>query len=610
MLKPVIIGEKMHYKQLVKLGRRHSKLVFLGTFLSLAISGCATQIEKTSEVEKLHDGSVNDSDSSAHNTISPQAPIKKNKATAPAQELTPELLYDLMLAEIALQRNDYALAFDKYYSAAEKTRDSRLAKKATRVTLFSKDDAQTFKAVKLWSEIQPDNIDVQQIYASSLISQNQDKQALIYLQKVINLSDTFKAGFKRAMSILDTIDEQQRANQLFERLSNKHQNEPIVQLYRAKFAFKFVDYPATEKHLKALLAVQPDYLEALVLNVELLKKQKKDRQAIEALKQVLKKLPENTALRLELARMLVKTKQYEQAKINIERLAKNDLAPEVLFAISLLAIEMEQLDNARQYLERLHSHRLYASEAAYFIAQLEAGRDNYAEAEGWFKRVRNGKYTFEAYLGLVMVYSQQKKFDEAFKLLEHSNGVSSKQSTEILQIKAEVYAQAKDYTKAYEIYTEAVKLAPDNHDILYGRAMLAEKFGRIDLLEKDLKKILASNPKDNQALNALGYTLADQTTRYQEAKQYIERALALNPNDVATLDSMGWVLYKMGEHSEALKYMKLAYDKDPDPEIAAHYGEILWVAGQTQKAKQIWDKALQRDPEHRVLIGTRTRYIK
>ncbi|WP_198263680.1 tetratricopeptide repeat protein [sulfur-oxidizing endosymbiont of Gigantopelta aegis] len=593
----------MHNKQLLSTGNNRPGLVFLGLFLSLAMSGCAsnTQLEKAEQQTTT---------AQTDTTSSQQVKTKANKVTSPAQELTPELLYDLMLAEIALQRNDYALAFDKYYAAAAQTRDSRLAKKATRVTLFSKDDAQTFKAVKLWSEIQPENIDVQQIYASSLISQNKDEQALIYLQKVINLSDSFEVGFRKTVSILDTIDDQQRVNRLFERLTKHQQDEPIVQLYRAKLAFKFVDYPATEKHLKALLAIKPDYLEALVLNVELLKKQHKESQAIEALQQVLRKLPKNTALRLELARMLVKAKQYKQAKTHIKRLAKNDLAPEVLFAISLLSIEMEQLDSAKQYLERLHKHRLYASEAAYFIAQLEAGRENYAEAEGWFKRVRSGKYTFEAYLGLVMVYSQQKKFDAAFKLLEHSAGVNDQQSTEILQIKAEVYAQAKDYTKAYEIYTQAVKLAPDNHDILYGRAMLAEKFGRIDLLEKDLKKILASNPKDNQALNALGYTLADRTTRYQEARQYIERALAISPNDVATLDSMGWVLYKMGDHSGALKYMKRAYDKEPDPEIAAHYGEILWVSGQTQKAKLIWDKALKTDPEHRVLIGTRTRYIK
>ncbi len=140
--------------------------------------------------------------------------------------------------------------------------------------------------------------------------------------------------------------------------------------------------------------------------------------------------------------------------------------------------------------------------------------------------------------------------------------------------------------------------------------MLAEKFDRIDLLEKDLHAILAENPKDNQALNALGYTLADRTDRYQEALQYIERALKINPEDIATLDSMGWVLHKLGRNEEALSYLKKAYDKDNDPEIAAHYGEVLWVLGKTEQARAIWHKALKKYPQHEVLVGATIRYLK
>lgn len=597
----------------------------MSLFMGLILVGCATtsqqDINSGSEISDLDSTAVKAKSTYVEEEASPNKGIEaspKDKEASPhrvetdkpAQELTPELLYDLMLAEFALQRNDYTLAFDKYYSAAKQTGDSRLAKKATRVTLFSKNDEQTFKAVKLWSEIQPENIDVQQIYASSLLSQKQDEQAIVYLQKIIDLSDNFEQGLKRTYAVIETVEESARANTLFKQLTIKHNNKPLVKLYQAKLAFKFVDYPSTEQYLNELLSAKPGYLDGQILKVELLKKQNKDLQAIQTLEKILAKLPENTALRLELARLLVKNKNHQQGLIQVKRLAKKDLAPEILFAISLLAIEMDKLDEARQYLQRLHAHRLYASESAYFLGQLEAGRKNYSEAEAWFKQVKNGKYTFEAYLGLVMVYSQQERFDEAFKLLDHYSASNDKQSSDILQIKAEVYAQAKEYTKAYDIYTQAVNLAPDNHDILYGRAMLAEKFGRIDLLEKDLHTILASNPKDNQALNALGYTLADRTTRYQEARKYIERALEINPEDVATLDSMGWVLYKMGDHNSALKYLKKAYDKEPDPEIAAHYGEILWVAGQTKKAKSVWDKALKKDPKHRVLVGTRTRYLK
>ncbi len=539
--------------------------------------------------------------------------IVKKKAPAsagePAQELSGELLYDLLLAEIAVQRGDYDLAFKKYYAAAKATRDSRLAKKATRVTLFSKNDAQTFKSVKLWSQIQPDNIDVQQIYASSLISQKQDQQAIEHLKKILQLSDDVDSGLKRIVSIINTIDEKQRAQQIFNQATIDYQDNNLVILYQAKIAYKFVDYAKTAQYLDKLLALEPDNQEALIVKVELLKKQKQDQQAIEILQKLVHQSADNIVLRLELARLLVKNKYYDRADKQIQVLAKNELSPDVLFTISLLAIEMDKTDDAKAYLLRLYAHRHYASEAAYFIARLESGRKDYPEAEKWFKRVTKGKYTFEAYLGLVLTYAHQEKFEQALALLEHSRGSNSKQGAEILQIKAEVYLQAKNYSKAYDVYTEALSSAPDNHDIRYGRAMLADKMGRLDLFEQDLHIILAEDPKDNQALNALGYVLADKTNRYQEALQYIERALAINPDDVATLDSMGWVLYKMGEQTRAISYLQRAYEHDSDAEIAAHYGEVLWVTGQTKKAKKIWNKALQNEPEHQVLIGIMSQYL-
>jgi len=256
MLKYLLFGEKMYSRQSVKFRDLNLKNLIMGFTLSmllaLVLTGCATHLQKDQPSGQHENADLDSISAKSSNT---QTEISQNKAAAqpssglPVQELTPELLYDLMLAEIALQRNDYALAFDKYYEAARQTRDSRLAKKATRVTLFSKDDAQTFKAVKLWSEIQPENIDVQQIYASSLISQKQDEQALIYLQKVIALSDNFEQGFKRAFAILETIEEHDRANNLFVRLTADYKNEPIIKLYQAKLAFKFVDYPSTEKYL-------------------------------------------------------------------------------------------------------------------------------------------------------------------------------------------------------------------------------------------------------------------------------------------------------------------------------------------------------------------------
>ncbi len=589
-----------------------SKISFI-LIMSLFISSCATHSQNQINQNKT---ALLIPEEIKHETkiIPISTPISSKKASI-SQELTSELLYDLLVAEIALQRNDYEQSFEKYYATAQATQDARLARKATRVTLFSKNEEQTFKSVALWSKIEPNNNDVQQIYASSLISQKKDEQAIVYLKKIISLSDTTKQGLKQVMSIIDTIDDQMRAIHIFTQITVPYHNQTMVKLYQVKLAIKFSSYPKAEGYLDEILIEHPKNINALRLKVELLNKQKKRTQAITILQKIIQELPDNVGLRLELTRLLIAEKNYIQAEQQIHLLAKKELSPEVLFAISLLSIEISNTDDAKNYLKRLYTYKLYASESAYFIGQIEVSENNYSQAEIWFKRVESGKYSFEAYQNLVLVYTKQKKFKQAFKLLEHGNVgdgniVNGKQEIEILHLKAEVYSQMNNYHKAYAVYNKALVLDPDNHDIRYGRAMLADKFGYMDLLEKDLHIILKKNPDDAHVLNALGYILADKTSRYKEAEQYIKRALALKPDDVAILDSMGWILYKMGQSSQALSFLKRAYNKDADPEIAAHYGEVLWATGQTRKATQVWQKALKKNPEHSLLKTTMTHYLK
>jgi Flp pilus assembly protein TadD len=147
------------------------------------------------------------------------------------------------------------------------------------------------------------------------------------------------------------------------------------------------------------------------------------------------------------------------------------------------------------------------------------------------------------------------------------------------------------------LYTEALDAYPQNHELLYARALAAAELGRIAELEQDLRVILQDNPKHADALNALGYTLADQTDRYQEALEYIERALELKPNNPAVLDSMGWVQYRLGNYEKALQYLQRANQMHSDSEIAAHLGEVLWVVGDKDQARQVWQRALELDPD-------------
>jgi len=132
--------------------------------------------------------------------------------------------------------------------------------------------------------------------------------------------------------------------------------------------------------------------------------------------------------------------------------------------------------------------------------------------------------------------------------------------------------------------------------------------GRLDILERDLQQILKKDPNHGDALNALGYTLADQTDRYPEALGYIERALAQKPDSPAFLDSMGWIQYRLGNRDQALTYLRRAYDLLKDGEIAAHLGEVLWVNGQRDEALQVWDGILAKDPKSEHVLKAKERF--
>jgi tetratricopeptide (TPR) repeat protein len=177
-------------------------------------------------------------------------------------------------------------------------------------------------------------------------------------------------------------------------------------------------------------------------------------------------------------------------------------------------------------------------------------------------------------------------------------------SERLFGIEADLLSRSGDLEGAVVALSRGLDTNPESASLRYARAMLGEQLDNLTLMERDLKAIIASDPENATALNALGYTLADRTQRFDEAYELISRALALQPGEPAILDSMGWVLYRKGEYAEAIGYLERAYAAFPDPEVAAHLGEVLWVSGDTDGAVKIWEAALEEAPDHEVLVTT------
>ena len=240
-------------------------------------------------------------------------------------------------------------------------------------------------------------------------------------------------------------------------------------------------------------------------------------------------------------------------------------------------------------------------DATFYLAQIAESREQVSDALDLYRAVEKGSNHFQSQIRIALILSSRDEIVDARAHLHAIVPENDEQKLHLVQAEGEILAQHERFDDAMAVYDRALV---DHYDmeLLYTRAMLAEKIGQLDVLEEDLRAILEREPENAQALNALGYTLADHTDRYEEAHELIERALALNPDDFYILDSMGWVLYRLGRLGEAIEYLKRAREIKDDPEVAAHLGEVLWVMGDKDAARDIWDSALKDTPDDQRLL--------
>jgi len=239
------------------------------------------------------------------------------------------------------------------------------------------------------------------------------------------------------------------------------------------------------------------------------------------------------------------------------------------------------------------------------VAELE---EDYKEAIIRYASVRRGELYFNAQIRVVALLSQQQQFQQARDHLKSIRPMNDQQQIQLYLLEGDVLREANRYDDAKQFYSSILDSHPEETSIRYARALIAEKLGELDLLESDLRTILQSEPENAQVLNALGYTLADRTERYEEALQYIQKALELQPNDAAVIDSMGWVKYRLGDYEAAVAHLRKANELAKDPEIAAHLGEVLWMMGKKNDALKVWEESLKENPDHDVLLKTMKRF--
>lgn len=531
----------------------------------------------------------------------------------PAQELTGRTLYQFLLAEIAGARGQVGLSTQLYLELARNTRDPRIARRATEIALYSRNIDAATQAARLWSELAPGAEEPRRILAGvsagreSRLDDVQIQLARALAQNPEHLPQNL-LGLNRALS---RVQDKQVVKELVTRLTEPYLDHPEAHFARAQAAIVAEQPMEALGSIDTALELQPGFEPAIIFKAQLLQQGGANQEAVKLLGRELERSPDSRNLRLAHARALVGARQFEAARAEFQRLL--DAAPDdrdLLYANALLAQQLDDDASADALFNRaLAADHPEADAIRLSLGQLADKRGDGARARGWYEGVPTGRHYAEARIRMAQSYARDGQLDAARKTLHGDAGDDDGRRRFILA-EAQLLRDADRSAEALQVVDAALRTAPDDTDLLYESAMLAERLDRIEVMEGRLRKVIALAPDHAHAYNALGYSLADRGQRLAEAEKLIARALELSPDDPFILDSMGWVRFRQGHAGDAAAHLERAYGIRPDPEIAAHLGEVLWSLERRDDANRIFNEALSAHPDNTLLRDTAARVRK
>ncbi|MEW6165571.1 MAG: tetratricopeptide repeat protein [Pseudomonadota bacterium] len=539
--------------------------------------------------------------------------VKAETARLPAVELTPRLLHGFLLAEIAGQRGQLGNSAQLYLDLAEETRDPRVARRATEIGLHGRRLDLALAAARIWQETDPASTRARQAFISLLAAQGRFDELRGSIAALLAAEPKHLAqNLGHLNRLFSRATDRKAVRELVEAVTEPYLQLPEAHYARALAAFDARDAVAARRAIQHALELKPDWETAALLRAQLA--ENRDA-ALAGLADFVAANPRAREARLAHARALVNAKRYAEARRQFATLLEQGgNAPEkngdVVFALAVLSLQLDDTADAERHLRRLvEIGYAEADKARYFLGQIAEEDKRWDEALRWFAQVGPGEHYLVARLHAANVLARQGKLDEARRQLAATKTAGPREQVQLLLGEAQILREANRFADAHAALAAGLEKLPDQPELLYEIALLAEKLGRLDELESRLRRLIELKPDHAHALNALGYSLADRNERLSEARTLIERALELAPHDPFILDSQGWVLFRLGERQAALDTLNRAFGIRPDPEIAAHLGEVLWTLGRREEARQTWETARRAHPANAVLAETIKRFL-
>ncbi len=529
----------------------------------------------------------------------------------PQLELNEQMLYEFLLADIAAQRGRPDMAAQVYLELAKSTRDPRVARRAAQLAYESHQMKKALEAFQLWQEVEPTSQLAKQMLATLLVSGGRLEEAQPQVAALL-AADPENAG--RALMQLYPLFAR-HADKAATYRSLREQAQPYLKMAEthwvlAQAADAAGEHAVAMNEAQQTRTMRPEWDLAALLEAQLMLHDA-PQQALAVLKKYLASYPEANEVRLFYARALLEQKQYAEARAEFQRLQK--LHPdnaELAFAIALLSLQMGELDRAEQELQQaLSAGKQDNGTVYYYLAQLNEAKKNDEAAMQQYAQVKEGEYVYPSRLRMAYLLNKAGKLQEALKVLQQTDTTNNQQRAQLALIEAQMLRDAKQYDAAARVLARGLEKLPGNADLLYEAAMVADKQGKTEIFEKFIRKLIKIAPENAHAYNALGYSLLERNERLTEAMQLVEKAYQLAPDDAAIMDSMGWGYYRLGDLSKSLEFMRRAYSAYPDPEVAAHLGEVLWQTGAQDEARKIWQESLKQHSDNAVLRAVMKRFM-
>jgi tetratricopeptide (TPR) repeat protein len=533
----------------------------------------------------------------------------KISTTQNAKPFSAPTLYALLVAEVAGQRQQFNVSLANYMDQARKTQDPGIAERATRIAQYLGNNQYILEAAHLWVLIAPAEAQAHQILALALMKAGNFPSALQHMESVLELAGASQFDYLALNA--QSLNRSEKLDLLhqIELLTNKHSDYAPLWMAQGTLLVQLEDYPTALVALEQALALRENYTSAALSKARVLHKLNRPEESLVWLDDLHDSLPKHKGIGVLRARILIDLKRFSEARAAFQYLAQ--VFPydySIQLSLGLLHMELDEDDQAIAVLSPLTLDNNMANEAYFYLARIAEKQKDSIRAIRNYRAVQEGRQFLPAQLKAAQLLIQQEDIYAARDYLTHRRSEFPDFNIELVQLEVELLINNEQIEEAYQLVDTALIESPDNTKLLYSRGLLAEKLGNIGQLETDLRHIIRLSPNNAEAINALGYTLANKTNRLDEALSLIKQAMELAPGNPAIIDSLGWAYYRQGNLDQAVELLQQAFNTFPDHEVAAHLGEVLWKLKRNNEAKSVWQKGLKHKPESSIIKETLQRF--